>query len=198
MYVDTVVEESNCVNEQKLVVTNTSTITNMFTTFAFISKDSNDAASAVLLNTEEMIMLTTDTEMVTESCIVPVWTWDDSDSTNGTNGNFSQYNNYNNHIGDKLIDVEMLSGDELNFSDIKIEIMIDGGAGYTCKEYYDSYEYCVFQDYNSNGMWDTNEVITIAEGYYNLCSDTCEVQVVITLKEDERVIGDFSSWAVSN
>lgn len=196
LLIDEVVENSNCVNGQQLVVTETSTITHMKTTIALIAVDSNDAASALLITTNELYDISTIISDSTEECSTTSdgpWTFSDRDAS----GDMSS------DAGDALVHVQMTSGDGLSWAVLKVSIVVDGGASYTCEEG-DATAPCTYSK-DDDKSWDTSEEITISEGATDMCgSDDSGCEVVVTLtklgvgEEDDKVIATVTAFADAN
>ena len=187
-------EMSECVNGQRLVVTENSTITHLKTTIALIAVDSNDAASAVLLTTGELYENSTSFMNTVVSCSEPTWAFSDRDAA----GSMSEAG------GDGLVHVAMTQGDDLSWAVLKVSIVVDGGASMTCDEAgsADATSDCTFAKDDDN-YWQTSEEITISEGSdTDLCDGTdggCSVVVTLTKigvgNEDDKVIRSVNAYA---
>ena len=105
--VDEIIEESNCVNGQQLVVTETSTVSKMITTFALISVDENDAASAILLTTGELYDISTVISDTTEGCTndLSMYQFSSRDAAD----------TMSDAAGEKLVHIKMTQGDDLSW-----------------------------------------------------------------------------------
>ena len=190
--VSEIIEESTCVGSQKLVITNTTSVTRMLTTIALIAVDSNDAASAMLL-TAEMFALPTTSEASTEPCIDD-YMFVDRDAA-GTMGETTD---------DALVHVQMTQGDGLSYAQLKFSIVVDGGASYTCST--DATNECTIgEPADGDKSWDTSEEITISESGTDLCDGAnggCEVVVTLTKigvgEEDDKVIATVTAYADAN
>ena len=196
--VDEIIEESNCVNGQQLVVTETSTISRMITSIALIAVDENDAASAILLTTHELYDIST---------II-------SDTTEGCTNDLSMYqfshrdaaDTMSDAAGEKLVHIKMTQGDDLSWSLLKVSIVVDGGNSLTCADASkdDGTADCTYTIDDDNS-WGVTEEITISEGDVDLCDGSnggCDVDVTLTKvgvgNEDDKVIRDVSAYADAN
>ena len=187
-------ELSECVDGQRVVVTENSTITHLKTTIALIAVDSNDAASAVLLTTDELYENSTSFINAVEPCSEPTWAFSDRDAA----GSMSEAG------GDGLVHVAMTQGDDLSWAVLKVSIVVDGGASMTCDEAgsADATSDCTFAKDDDN-YWSTSEEITISEGSAtNLCDGSnggCSVDVTLTKigvgNEDDKVIRTITAYA---
>ena len=187
-------EMSECVNGQRLVVTENSTITHLKTTIALIAVDSNNAASAILLTTDELYENSTSFMNTVVPCSEPTWEFSDRDAA----GSMS------NAGGDTLVHVAMTQGDDLSWAVLKVSIVIDGGASMTCDEAgsADADSTCTYTTDDDN-YWSTSEEITISEGSAtNSCSGAnggCDVDVTLTKigvgNEDDKVIRTVTAYA---
>ena len=187
-------EMSECVNGQKLVVTENSTITHMKTTIALIAVDSNDAASAILLTTGELYENSTSFINTVVPCSEPTWDFSDRDAAGSTSE----------AGGDALVHVAMAQGDDLSWAVLKVSIVVDNGASMTCDEASsaDATSQCVWSKDDDN-FWSVGEEITISEGSdTNLCSGDnggCNVDITLTKigvgNEDDRVIRTVTAYA---
>ena len=196
--VDEIIEESNCVNGQQLVVTETSTISRMITSIALIAVDENDAASAILLTTHELYDIST---------II-------SDTTEGCTNDLSMYqfshrdaaDTMSDAAGEKLVHIKMTQGDDLSWSLLKVSIVVDGGNSLTCADASmdDGTADCTYMIDDDNS-WGVTEEITISEGDVDLCDGSnggCDVDVTLTKvgvgNEDDKVIRGVSAYADAN
>ena len=84
--------------------------------------------------------------------------------------------------GDALVQMQMTSGDGLSWAVLKVSIVVDGGASYTCAEGDASADSTYSKDDDKN--WETSEEITISEGAnVDLCDGSvggCDIEVTIT------------------
>ena len=191
--VDDVIEESNCVGGQQLVITETSTISSMKTTIALIGVDSNDAASAILLTSVEMFDISTIISDSTENCDETHY-FSDRDAA----GSMSESG------GDALVHIAMTQGYDVSWAVLKVSIVVDNGASMTCDEasQADATSDCTFAKDDDN-YWSTSEEITISEGSAtDLCdggNGGCDVDVTLTKigvgNEDDRVIATVTTYA---
>ena len=103
--------------------------------------------------------------------------------------------------GDALVHIQMTSGDGLSWAVLKVSIVVDGGASYTCAEGDASADCTYSKDDDKN--WETSEEITISEGDdTNMCGQDatgCEVVVTLTKlgvgEEGDRVIATVTTYA---
>jgi flagellin-like protein len=104
---------------------------------------------------------------------------------------------------DALVHVQMTSGDGLNWANLKVSIVVDGGASKLCVEGGDATADCTW-DKDEDKSWDTSEEITISEGGDDLCDGEAPCSVVVTLtkvgvgEEDDKVIATVSATAENN
>ena len=105
--------------------------------------------------------------------------------------------------GDALVHVQMTSGDGLSWAVLKVSIVVDGGASYTCEEG-DATAPCTYSK-DDDKSWDTSEEITISEGATDMCgSDDSGCEVVVTLpklgvgEEDDEIIATVTAFADAN
>ena len=189
-------EMSECVNGQRLVVTENSTITKLKTTIALIAKDSNDASSALLISTGMLYENSTTYVSVVEPCITQTWEFDSRDAS-GTMSDAA---------GEKLVHVKMTQGDDLSWSVLKVSIVVDGGNSLTCADASkdDGTADCTYMTDEDNS-WSTSEEITIMEGDVDLCDGQeggCDVDVTLTKigvgNEDDKVIREVAAYADAN
>ena len=196
--VDEIIEESNCINGQQLVVTETSTVSRMITTFALIAIDVNDAASAILLTTGELYDISTVISDTTEGCANDFSMY--QFSSRDASGSMSDA------AGDALVHVKMTQGDDLSWSVLRVSIVVDGGNSFTCVEADkdDGTADCTYTTDDDNS-WSTSEEITIAEGDMDMCDGAdggCDVDVTLTKigvgNEDDKVIREVAAYADAN
>ena len=187
---------SDCVSNQQLVNTITTTITEMITTIALIAVDSNDAASAELITilSPNTVIIDSTTVSNTIACTNPTtWSFSHRDAA----GDMSDAGE------DALVHVQMTSGDGLNWANLKVSIVVDGGASKLCVEGGDATADCTW-DKDEDKSWDTSEEITISEGGEDLCDGAAPCSVVVTLtkvgvgEEDDKVIATVSATAENN
>ena len=104
---------------------------------------------------------------------------------------------------DALVHVQMTSGDGLNWANLKVSIVVDGGASKLCVEGGDATSDCTW-DKDGDSIWGVAEEITISEGGDDLCSGEAPCNVVVTLtkvgvgEEDDKVIATVSATAENN
>ena len=155
-----------------------------WTSVAFIAVDSNGAASA------ELISISSDLYLLYPTLPVHL-TFSERDAA----GDMSADG------GDALVHIQMTSGDGLSWAVLKVSIVVDGGASYTCAEGDASADCTYSKDDDKN--WETSEEITISEGDdTNMCGQDatgCEVVVTLTKlgvgEEDDKVIATVTAFA---
>ena len=196
--VDEIIEESNCVNGQQLVVTETSTISRMITSIALIAVDENDAASAILLTTDEMYDISTIISDTTEGCTddLSMYQFSSRDAAD----------TMSDAAGEKLVHIKMTQGDGLSWSVLKVSIVVDGGNNLVCADASedDGTADCTYTT-DEDTTWETSEEITINEGDVDLCDGSdggCDVDVTLTKiglgYEDDKVIREVTAYADAN
>ena len=196
--VDEIIEESNCVNGQQLVVTETSTISRMITSIALISVDENDAASAILLTTDELYDISTVISDETEGCTndLSMYQFSSRDAAD----------TMSDAAGEKLVHIKMTNGDDLSWSVLRVSIVVDGGNSLVCADASkdDGTADCTYTTDDDN-TWSVAEEITIMEGDVDLCDGTdggCDVDVTLTKigvgNEDDKLITTVSAFADAN
>ena len=156
-----------------------------WTTIAFIAVDANDAATAELhtITSEYYYQSSTGT-----------FTFNDRDAA-GTMGET---------MDDALVHVQMTQGDGLSWAVLKVSIVVDGGASYTCST--DATNECTIgEPAEGDNTWDTSEEITISESGTDLCNGEnggCDVVVTLTKigvgDEDDKVIATVTAYADGN
>jgi flagellin-like protein len=106
--------------------------------------------------------------------------------------------------GDALVHIQMTAGDGLNWANLKVSIVVDGGVSALCTEGADgTQEECSWAK-DGDKSWDTSEEITISEGTTDLCDgvDPCEVVVTLTKvgvgEDDDKVIATVTATAENN
>ena len=122
------------------------------------------------------------------------FTFDDRDAA-GTMGETTD---------DALVHVQMTQGDGLSYAQLKVSIVVDGGASMTCST--DGSGDCdIGEAAADDKTWDTSEEITISESGMDLCDGTdggCEVVVTLTKigvgEEDDKVIATVTAFADAN
>ena len=103
---------------------------------------------------------------------------------------------------DALVHVQMTSGDGLNWANLKVSIVVDGGASKLCVEG-DATADCRW-DWGGDNIWNVGEEITISEGATDLCDGTAPCSVVVTLTkigvgaDADMVIASFTATAENN
>jgi flagellin-like protein len=107
-------------------------------------------------------------------------------------------------MDDALVHVQMTQGDGLSWAVLKVSIVVDGGASYTCST--DATNECTIgEPAEGDKSWDTSEEITISESGTDLCDGAnggCEVVVTLTKigvgEEDDKVIATVTAYADGN
>ena len=79
---------------------------------------------------------------------------------------------------DSLVDITLSAGAELNWSAVKISILVDDNAPINC-DYGSDVGEC-YWEIDEDDFWSLEEEITIIEGSVSLCDDTCEIDLTIT------------------
>ena len=108
---------------------------------------------------------------------------------------------------DKLVHVQLTSGEPLNWATLRVSIVVDGGSTLICGATDGSAAAegdCAFMTDDST-TWDVAEEITIMENGQDLCDGTnggCDVDVTLTKigvgNEDDKVIATVDSFADSS
>jgi hypothetical protein len=190
MVTDVYTDEGPCYNNQSILTTTTILSSFSTTTIAFISEDTNGAASGVLqtISTPALTLVSTTNTTEIVACTgddSSGWVWGDKDAQGAGN----------------LVEVSMTSGQGLNWAVVKITISLDGGTPQACAQD-DSTASCSYTAYQGAGnsqQWEVSEGITIA----GTCDDAagCNIDVTITQmgvgSEDDRVIGQVTAYADS-
>ena len=202
-FVETVMQVSdvdivppNCIAGQRLILTETSTVSKVLTTIALIAVDSNDAASATLLTSVEMYDFSTSVSNSSENCGDSSFSFSSRDAS----GYMSSDG------GDDLVHVAMTQGDGLSWILLKVSIVVDNGASMICdlEGYYaDATSDCTFGKDNDDNYWNTYEEFTISEGSAtDLCDGSdggCDVDVTLTKvgvgNEDDLIMATFTVYA---
>ncbi|MGB1991114.1 MAG: hypothetical protein ACPHUO_02925 [Candidatus Poseidoniaceae archaeon] len=196
--VDEIIEESNCVNGQQLVVTETSTVSRMITSIALIAVDENDASAAVLLTTSEMYDISTIVSDETEACSF--------DPASYSFNSRDAADTMSDAAGEKLVHIKMVQGDDLDWSALKVSIVVDGGNSLTCADAAmdDGTADCTYTT-DEDSSWSVAEEITIMEGDVDLCDGAdggCDVDVTLTKigvgNEEDKVIREVTAYADAN
>jgi len=194
--VDEIREESDCVDDQMLVVTNTYTYSMMITTIAVIATDSHGASSAILLTANDMYNIENATSSEIETC----------DENSGGNFEFYSFSDRDasgamgETTDDALVHVQLTQGDSLNWATLRVSIVVDGGASNICDA--DSGDAaCVFMT-DGETTWDVAEEITIKENGQDLCDGQdggCEITVTLTKigvgGETDKIIATVTAYA---
>ena len=105
--------------------------------------------------------------------------------------------------GEKLVHIKMVQGDDLDWSVLKVSIVVDGGASIICAESSvdDGTADCTY-DTDGDNYWSVPEEITINEGDVDLCDGAnggCDVEVVLTgigvANGDDKVLATVTAYA---
>ena len=90
--------------------------------------------------------------------------------------------------GESLVHVTMEQGNDLFWSEVIIQMSVDGGAYLTCTNPDETTGAgCAVSD-NADDMWAFGEEVTIGEGSDDLCEGPCDVQVRIYHPDESRLI----------
>ena len=165
--------------------------------YASLDEDfSNSPLSSLVTGCSE------DTSFVMSSLIFAVWA--NSLAEDNTGGDFVMYSfdisdaygAPTSASGDDLVYIQMTQGDDLMWSDIEVQMSVDGGPYYPCTNPdLASDTGCVVSD-NGDGMWVNVEEVTISEGSDNLCDGSCEIQVRILDSAESKLIYESNTIAV--
>ena len=131
---------------------------------------------------------------------------DDSDSAYDFEGSDSVAG-VTNEDGDDLLDIVMVEGEDIAWSDLKIEMDNEDDDAVTClpsSDEWDEDTECTYDEDDSE-YWSVTESITIKEGPDNgVCSGPqndiggCEINIIITIINpdgDEIIIGEITERA---
>ena len=106
---------------------------------------------------------------------------------------------------DDLVHIQMTSGDGLNWANLKVSIVVDGGVSSLCVEGGDAATSdCTWDMISEDDIWDLSEEITISEGDTDLCDGTEPCSVVVTLTkigvggEADMIIASITATAENN
>ncbi len=80
---------------------------------------------------------------------------------------------------EELIYVTMTQGDDLSWSDIVVQISVNGGAYSTCTNPDQASDTGCSASEDGDGLWTVGEAISITEGSDDLCDGPCDVEVKI-------------------
>ena len=94
--------------------------------------------------------------------------------------------------GDELLHVVMNQGDSIGWAAVKVTISVDDEAPVTC-EAQDSSAPCTY-DPDNDQSWSVGESITISEGQNDICSEGCNIAVVITNTQESKVLDSFEVY----
>ncbi|MGB1492248.1 MAG: low-density lipoprotein receptor class A repeat-containing protein [Candidatus Poseidoniaceae archaeon] len=98
--------------------------------------------------------------------------------------------------GDMLVYVVMNQGSDMSWSNVIVQLSVDGGAYVECTNPDQASDTsCVVSD-NDDGKWEFAEEVTISEGSDDLCSGPCDVQVKILDRGNQKLIYESSTTIV--
>ncbi len=98
--------------------------------------------------------------------------------------------------GDELVHVVMNQGSDMAWSNVIVQLSVDGGAYLECTNPDQASDTsCAVSD-NDDGMWAFAEEVTISEGSDDLCSGPCDVQVKILDRGNQKLIYESSTTFV--
>ena len=195
LLVDEVRNQSDCVDDQMLVVTTTYTYSMMKTSIAIIATDSHGASNAIILTTSDMYHVDESESSDIETCEessggLEFYTFSDRDAS-GTMGETTD---------DRLVHIALTQGDSLNWATLRVSIIVDGGTSIICDADEGDAD-CLFMT-DGDTTWDVAEEITIKENGQDLCDGAnggCNVEVILTKigvgNEDDKIIAQVSAYA---
>jgi hypothetical protein len=98
--------------------------------------------------------------------------------------------------GDGLVHVVMNQGSDMAWSNVIVQLSVDGGAYLECTNPDQASDTsCAVSD-NDDGIWAFAEEVTISEGSDDLCSGPCDVQVKILDRGNQQLIYESSTTFV--
>jgi hypothetical protein len=98
--------------------------------------------------------------------------------------------------GDGLVHVVMNQGSDMAWSNVIVQLSVDGGAYLECTNPDQASDTsCAVSD-NDDGIWAFAEEVTISEGSDDLCSGPCDVQVKILDRGNQKLIYESSTTFV--
>ena len=98
--------------------------------------------------------------------------------------------------GDMLVYVVMNQGSDMSWSNVIVQMSVDGGAYLECTNPDQATDTgCAVSD-NDDGKWEFAEEVTISEGSDDLCSGPCDVQVKILDRGNQKLIYESSTTYV--
>ena len=98
--------------------------------------------------------------------------------------------------GDMLVYVVMNQGSDMSWSNVIVQMSVDGGAYLECTNPDQATDTgCALSD-NDDGKWAFAEEVTISEGSDDLCSGPCDVKVKILDSGNQKLIYESSNTYV--
>ena len=98
--------------------------------------------------------------------------------------------------GDMLVYVVMNHGSDMSWSNVIVQMSVDGGAYLECTNPDQATDTgCAVSD-NDDGKWAFAEEVTISEGSDDLCSGPCDVKVKILDRGNQKLIYESSTTYV--
>ncbi len=180
--IDFEVQENRGLNDLSIPISNMLNLSyDYYTSIAFIAIDSEDFASAELVNLGAGVFVYSSTG--------PYFFYDrDASGTLGETTN------------DALVHIQLTSGDSLNWATLRVSIVVDGGASNIC-DADEGDAACVFMT-DGETTWDVAEEITIKENGQDLCNGQdggCDVAVTLTKigvgNEGDMIIATVNAYA---
>ena len=98
--------------------------------------------------------------------------------------------------GDMLVYVVMNQGSDMSWSNVIVQMSVDGGAYLECTNPVQATDTgCAVSD-NGDDKWEFAEEVTISEGSDDLCSGPCDVKVKILDRGNQKLIYESSTTYV--
>ena len=98
--------------------------------------------------------------------------------------------------GDMLVYVVMNQGSDMSWSNVIVQMSVDGGAYLECTNPDQATDTgCAVSD-NDDGIWAFAEQVTISEGSDDLCSGPCDVKIKILNAVEQKLIYESSTTYV--
>ena len=196
LFMDEISNQSDCIDDQMIVVTTTYTYTMLKTSIAIIATDSHGASSAIILTTTDLYNVDESESSGIEPCDESTgdgfdfYTFSDRDAS-GEMGETTD---------DSLVHIALTQGDSLNWATLRVSIIVDGGTSIICDADEGDAD-CLFMT-DGETTWDVAEEITIKENGQDLCDGAnggCNVEVILTKigvgNEDDKVIAEVTAYA---
>ena len=196
LFMDEITNQSDCVDDQMIVVTTTYTYTMLKTSIAIIATDSHGASSAIILTTTDLYNVDESKSSGIEPCDestgggLDFYTFSDRDAS-GTMGETTD---------DSLVHIALTQGDSLNWATLRVSIIVDGGTSMICDADEGDAD-CLFMT-DGETTWDVAEEITIKENGQDLCDGSnggCNVEVILTKigvgNESDKIIAQVTAYA---